>query len=81
MNNKRKCKNRDYEALRHEKEYYKALEYEKEVEREKLRRLRQDLYILRMSRLPVLHDESNNDDDSLFRKAYNDFMEERGDIC
>ena len=71
MNNKRKYKNRDYEALRHEKE----------IEREELRRLRKELYILKMSRLPVLHDESNNDDDSLFRKAYNDFMKERGDIC
>lgn len=71
MNNKRKYKNRDYEALRHEKE----------IKREELRCLRKELYILEMSRLSVLHNESDNDDDSLFRKAYNDFMKERGDIC
>lgn len=81
MNNKRKHKRIDYEVLKHEKEYYKALEYEREIAREELRRLREDLYMLKISRLPVLHDESDNDDDSLFRKAYNDFMEERGDIC
>lgn len=71
MNNKRKYKNRDYEALRHEKE----------TKREELRRLRKELHILEMSRLSVLHNESDNDGDSLFRKAYNDFMKERGDIC
>ncbi len=71
MNNKRKYKNRDYEALRHEKE----------IKREELRRLRKELHILEMSRLSVLHNESDNDDDSLFRKAHNDFMKERGDIC
>ena len=81
MNNKRKHKRIDYEVLKHEKEYYKALEYEKEIAREELRRLREELYTLKMSRLPVLYDKSDNDDDSLFRKAYNDFMEERGDIC
>lgn len=80
MNNRRKHKRRDYEALKRGKEYYKALEYEKEVEREELRCLRQDLYILRMSRLPVLYGKLDNDD-SLFRKPYNDFTEERGDIC
>lgn len=71
MNNRRKHKRRDYEALKHEKE----------IAREELRRLREELYTLKMSRLPVLYDKSDNDDDSLFRKAYNDFMEERGDIC
>ena len=71
MNNRRKYKSRNYEALKHEKE----------IAREELRRLREELYTLKMSRLPVLYDKSDNDDDSLFRKAYNDFMEERGDIC
>lgn len=71
MNNKRKHKRIDYEVLKHEKEYYKALEYEKEIAREELRRLREDLYMLKISRLPVLHDESDN----------NDFMEDKGDIC
>lgn len=80
MNNRRKYKRRDYEALKYKKEYYKALEHEKEIEREELRRLRQELYILKISRLP-LHGELDNDNDSLFRKAYNDFMEDKGDVC
>lgn len=70
MNNKRKYKRRDYEVLKHKKEYYKALEYEKEIAREELRRLREDLYMLKISRLPVLRGGSDND-----------FMEERGDVC
>lgn len=59
---------------------YEVLKHEKEIARKELRRLREDLYMLKISRLPVLYDESDNND-SLFRKLYNDFMEDKGDIC